>query len=74
MHGTWVSGKKIKANVRTRMNEDDTLRIGGSSRVYKLHWIPLSQAYDVSNPFVPPLDLAAAQEDKEEEIIIVRRL
>ncbi|XP_057533378.1 FHA domain-containing protein PS1 [Amaranthus tricolor] len=70
VHGTWVSGKKIKANVRTRMNEDDTLRIGGSSRVYKLHWIPLSQAYDVSNPFVPPLDLAAAQEDKEEEIII----
>lgn len=67
-----MSGKRINPDVRTRLNEDDTLRIGGSSRVYKLQWIPLSQAYDVSNPFVPPLDFVEPQEDEEEVIVKVR--
>ncbi|XP_021760453.1 FHA domain-containing protein PS1-like [Chenopodium quinoa] len=65
VHGTWVSDKRIEPNIRTRMNESDSLRIGGSSRVYKLHWIPLSQAYDVSNPFVPPLDFVQSQDEDE---------
>ncbi|KAL2893618.1 FHA domain-containing protein PS1 [Bienertia sinuspersici] len=53
VHGTWVSGKRIDPNIRTK--------------VYKLQWIPLSQAYDVSNPFVPPLDFVEPQEDEAEE-------
>ncbi|XP_021849410.1 FHA domain-containing protein PS1 [Spinacia oleracea] len=69
VHGTWISGRRIEPNIRTRMNESDSLRIGGSSRVYKLHWIPVSQAYDVSNPFVPPLDFVELPEDEDEEII-----
>ncbi|KMT20061.1 hypothetical protein BVRB_1g000800 [Beta vulgaris subsp. vulgaris] len=69
VHGTWVSGKRIEPNIRTRINENDTLRIGGSSRVYKLQWIPLSKAYDVSNPFVPPLDFVQLKQDEEEEIM-----
>ncbi|KAL2928701.1 FHA domain-containing protein PS1 [Bienertia sinuspersici] len=67
VHGTWVSGKRIDPNIRTKVNESDSLRVGGSSRVYKLQWIPLSQAYDVSNPFVPPVDFVEPQEDEAEE-------
>ncbi|KAK9713769.1 hypothetical protein RND81_06G050300 [Saponaria officinalis] len=68
VHGTWVSGRRIEPNIRTMVKEGDHLRIGGSSRVYKLHWIPLSLAYDVSKPFVPPLDLPDQHEDEDELI------
>ncbi|KAK7859638.1 uncharacterized protein LOC136070245 isoform X2 [Quercus suber] len=62
VHGTWVSDKKVEPGVRVELKEGDTVRVGGSSRVYRLHWIPLSCAYDSENPFVPP-----AFEDKEDE-------
>ncbi|KAF7141100.1 hypothetical protein RHSIM_Rhsim06G0097300 [Rhododendron simsii] len=61
VHGTWVSGKKIEAGVRVEMNEGDTMQLGGSSRVYKLHWVPLSRAYDMENPF--PLDVSGPVEE-----------
>lgn len=50
MHGTWVSGKRIETGDRVEMMEGDTLRVGGSSRVYRLHWVPLSCAYDFEGP------------------------
>ncbi|XP_009375297.2 LOW QUALITY PROTEIN: FHA domain-containing protein PS1 [Pyrus x bretschneideri] len=53
VHGTWVSDKKIEPGVRVELSEGDTLRLGGSSRVYSLHWIPMRQAYDFETPFVP---------------------
>lgn len=62
VHGTWVSDKKVEPGVRVELKEGDTVRVGGSSRVYRLHWIPFSCAYDSENPFVPP-----AFEDKEDE-------
>ncbi|KAH9625944.1 hypothetical protein KSS87_020364 [Heliosperma pusillum] len=68
VHGTWVSDKRIEPDNRTMVKEGDSLRIGGSSRVYKLHWIPLSQAYDVSKSFIPPLDFVEQQEDEDEII------
>ncbi|XP_074279557.1 FHA domain-containing protein PS1 isoform X2 [Silene latifolia] len=68
VHGTWVSDKRIEPDIRTKVEEGDSLRIGGSSRVYKLHWIPLSQAYDVSQSFVSPLDFVEQQEDEDEII------
>lgn len=59
-----MSGRKIEAGVSVEMKEGDTLRIGVSSRVYRLHWIPISQAYDLENPFVPQQE----REEEEQEI------
>ncbi|GAB2245261.1 hypothetical protein Droror1_Dr00000754 [Drosera rotundifolia] len=68
VHGTWVSGRRIEPRLKTKMNEGDMLRIGGSTRIYRLHWIPLSQAYDFENPFVPPLDLPGLDDEQDKEI------
>lgn len=43
------------------MNEGDTMQLGGSSRVYRLHWVPLSRAYDMENQF--PLDVSGPVEE-----------
>ncbi|GMH00314.1 hypothetical protein Nepgr_002153 [Nepenthes gracilis] len=67
VHGTWISGQMIEPKMRMELNEGDTLRIGGSSRLYRLHWIPLTQAYDFQNPFVPALDAPAPEEQKAKE-------
>lgn len=61
VHGTWVSGKRIEAVDGVEMKEGDTLRVGGSSRVYRLHWVPLSCAYDFEGP----------KEKKDDEVAIV---
>lgn len=66
VHGTWVSEKKIEPCFPVELTEGDTLKIGGSTRVYRLHWIPLSQAYDMDNPFVWPLVVPVAEEKEEE--------
>lgn len=52
VHGTWVCGKKIAPGIPVELQDGDVLQLGGSSRIYRLHWIPLSQAYDYDNPFV----------------------
>lgn len=67
VHGTWVSQKKIDPCVRVELKEGDSLRIGGSSRVYRLHWVPLSHAYDFGSPFVSASDVPMPEE-KEDEI------
>lgn len=71
VHGTWVSEKKIEAGVVVELSEGDTLRVGGSSRVYRLHWVPLSRAYDFENPFVSALDASGVDEEKEEEDLMI---
>ncbi|KAI3752732.1 hypothetical protein L2E82_24768 [Cichorium intybus] len=53
VHGAWVSGKRIQPGVPVKLKEGDTMKMGGSSRIYELHWVPLSQAFDVDDPFVP---------------------
>ncbi|KAI3759121.1 hypothetical protein L6452_06696 [Arctium lappa] len=65
VHGTWVSGKRIESGVPVKLKEGDTVRMGGSSRIYELHWVPLSQAYDVDDPFIPAV-YAFKQGCKEE--------
>ncbi|KAK7271024.1 hypothetical protein RJT34_26604 [Clitoria ternatea] len=67
VHGTWVSERKIEPMVSVEMKEGDTLRIGVSSRVYRLHWIPISQAYDLENPFLSQLDVVVEEEQEEED-------
>lgn len=69
VHGTWVSERRIEPGVPVELNEGDTIKIGGSTRVYRLHWVPLTQAYDEDNPFVSPMDLyfLSMAESKEVE-------
>ncbi|XP_060197062.1 uncharacterized protein LOC132626270 isoform X2 [Lycium barbarum] len=43
------------------------MKLGGSSREYMLHWIPISRAYDLENPFVAPLADAEPLEETEEK-------
>lgn len=43
------------------------MKLGGSSREYMLHWIPISRAYDLENPFVAPLGEAEPFEEMEEK-------
>lgn len=66
VHGTWVSDKKLVAGERVDLTEGDILRVGVSSRAYKLHWVPLSQAYDLEQSFVSASDVSLV-EGKEEE-------
>ncbi|KAJ0074579.1 hypothetical protein Patl1_37528 [Pistacia atlantica] len=54
VHGTWVSERKIESCVPVELNEGDTIKICGSTRIYRLHWIPLSHPYDMDKPFVSP--------------------
>ncbi|XP_047322717.1 FHA domain-containing protein PS1 [Impatiens glandulifera] len=67
VHGTRVSGVKIEPGVQIQLNEGDSLQLGGSSRIYRLHWIPLSFAYDLEKPFLPPLDTLLDTEEREGE-------
>ncbi|XP_010538917.1 PREDICTED: FHA domain-containing protein PS1 [Tarenaya hassleriana] len=70
VHGTWVSDQKIEAGTCVEVKEGDTIRIGGSTRIYRLHWIPLRRAYDMDNQFVSPLDIHAAKEQEEENRVL----
>ncbi|XP_055833730.1 FHA domain-containing protein PS1-like isoform X2 [Solanum dulcamara] len=67
VHGTWISGKKIESGVKVKLKEGDRMQLGGSSRVYRLHWVPISHAYDLENPFVPTLGESEPEESTEEE-------
>ncbi|KAE8674557.1 C2H2 and C2HC zinc fingers superfamily protein [Hibiscus syriacus] len=69
VHGTWVSGKKIDPGVAVELSEGDTIKLGGSTRVYKLHWIPMCRAYDMENPFVSAMDMAVEEEKEEERAV-----
>ncbi|XP_031371551.1 uncharacterized protein LOC116187095 isoform X1 [Punica granatum] len=64
VHGTWVSDKKIEPGERVELIEGDFLRVGGSTRVYRLHWVPVSQAYDLEQSSV--LASASVEERQEE--------
>ncbi|MCD7454157.1 hypothetical protein HAX54_023697 [Datura stramonium] len=67
VHGTWISGKKIESGVKVELKEGDRMQLGGSSRVYRLHWVPISHAYDLEYPFVPTLDESEPEESIQEE-------
>ncbi|XP_042486950.1 FHA domain-containing protein PS1-like [Macadamia integrifolia] len=65
-HGTWISGQNIEPQLVVELNEGDTLRLGASTRIYRLHWMPLSQAFNVENPFVSPSDALHHEEEEEQ--------
>ncbi|KAK1403659.1 hypothetical protein POM88_003264 [Heracleum sosnowskyi] len=66
VHGTWVSGKKVEPGVQVDLNEGDIVQLGGSSRRYMLHWVPMSRAYNSDVPFVPPMDVLMTVKEGEE--------
>lgn len=66
VHGTWVSGKKVEPGVQVDLNEGDIVQLGGSSRRYMLHWVPMSRAYNLDVPFVPPMDVLMTVKEAEE--------
>ncbi|KAL3335071.1 hypothetical protein AABB24_031336 [Solanum stoloniferum] len=43
------------------------MKLGGSRREYMLHWIPISRAYDLENPFVAPLGEAEPFKEMDEK-------
>lgn len=51
------------------LTEGDILRVGVSSRVYRLHWVPLSQAYDLDRSFVSASDVSLVEEMEEERTV-----
>uniref|UniRef100_A0A0D9XPI9 FHA domain-containing protein n=1 Tax=Leersia perrieri TaxID=77586 RepID=A0A0D9XPI9_9ORYZ len=61
VHGTWVSGQRIPPNTPVELAAGDILRLGGSKREYRLHWLSLREAFDMED-LLPPL----LEEDKEE--------
>ncbi|RID49789.1 hypothetical protein BRARA_H00565 [Brassica rapa] len=61
--GTWVRDEKVEADACVEVEEGDVIRIGASTRLYRLHWIPLSHAYDLDNPFVSSTLMEQDQED-----------
>ncbi|KAG8483665.1 hypothetical protein CXB51_022497 [Gossypium anomalum] len=69
VHGTWVSGKKIDPGLVVELNEGDTIKLGGSTRVYKLHWIPMSRAYDMENRYVSAMDVPLEEEKEEVKVM-----
>ncbi|XP_048226788.1 FHA domain-containing protein PS1 isoform X2 [Ricinus communis] len=52
------------------LKEGDTIRVGSSTRVYRLHWVPMKRAYDIENPFISPSDLAMIEEKEEETEVL----
>lgn len=71
MHGTWVADQKVEPDACVEVKEGDVIRIGGSTRIYRPHWIPLSRAYDSDNPFVPPSTPMEQDEELEAENLVV---
>ncbi|KAG5376033.1 hypothetical protein IGI04_040629 [Brassica rapa subsp. trilocularis] len=71
VHGTWVADQKVEPDACVEVKEGDVIRIGGSTRIYRLHWIPLSRAYDSDNPFVPPSIPMEQDEELEAENLVV---
>uniref|UniRef100_J3N6D2 FHA domain-containing protein n=2 Tax=Oryza brachyantha TaxID=4533 RepID=J3N6D2_ORYBR len=61
VHGTWVSGRRIPPNTPVELTAGDILRLGGSKREYRLHWLSLQEAFDMED-LLPPL----LEDDKEE--------
>ncbi|MFS8018880.1 putative transcription factor interactor and regulator FHA-SMAD family [Helianthus anomalus] len=72
VHGTWVSGKRIEPGVNVVLKEGDKVKIGASSRVYELHGVPCSRAYDVGEPLVPAVyTIKEGQEEEEMNQVVV---
>lgn len=68
MHGTCVSGKRIEPGVMMELVPGDTLKLGESSRLYRLDWVPISFAYEVNDPFVPQPNLLDTVDEETDQV------
>ncbi|KAK8958514.1 hypothetical protein KSP40_PGU011272 [Platanthera guangdongensis] len=66
VHGTWVSGKRIEPNTPVELCEGDTFRLGASTRIFHLHWMPLSHAFEMEMPMSPLIEEASDPMDSDE--------
>ncbi|KAL0909820.1 hypothetical protein M5K25_020718 [Dendrobium thyrsiflorum] len=69
VHGTWVSGKKIQPNIPVELIEGDTIRLGASMRIYCLHWMPLSHAFEMEKPMSPLMEEASDFVNNDEALL-----
>lgn len=42
VHGTWVCGERATPQVPLTLGQNDTFKLGASSRVYTVQWVPFS--------------------------------
>lgn len=61
-----MSGKKIQPNIPIELIEGDTIRLGASTRIYRLHWMPLSHAFEMEKPMSPLIEEATDFIDNDE--------
>ncbi|KAJ0232784.1 PIN domain-containing protein [Hirschfeldia incana] len=65
--GTWVRDERVEGDDCVEVEEGDVIRIGASTRLYRLHWVPLSHAYDLDNPFVSDNTISKAESQADTE-------
>ncbi|GJU22191.1 FHA domain-containing protein PS1 [Tanacetum coccineum] len=66
LHGTWVCGMRVKPGVFVRLKEGDTVKIGGSSRLYELHWVPVNTLSESCDVYVVKQGESENQDEKDD--------
>ena len=52
--------------MHVELKDGDTIRVGGSTRLYRLRWVPLSCAFDSEKLFFSMSDVVVIKDSKEE--------
>lgn len=55
--------QKIEPQVPVEIKDGDTLRLGASTRMYRLQWVSFSRVFEIENPIN---SVAPIPEEKEE--------
>lgn len=61
--------QKIEPQVPVELKEGDTLRLGASTRMYRLQWVSFSHVFEVENP----INSSAPIPEEKEEAYQVRK-
>lgn len=64
-----MSEQKIEPQVPVELKEGDTLRLGASTRMYRLQWVSFSHVFEVENP----INSSAPIPEEKEEAYQVRK-
>ncbi|CDY59051.1 BnaC07g48210D [Brassica napus] len=67
-HGTWVRDHKVEPDACVEVKEGDVIRIGCSTRQYRLNWIPVSLAYAKDNLLLDRIIEAHNQKSQTDDI------
>ncbi|MCL7033952.1 hypothetical protein MKW94_024649 [Papaver nudicaule] len=73
-HGTWINDRKIEPQVRVDLNEGDTLRLGASTRVYRLHWVPRTLDLGYSPNLGYPFSIQEEDEINENDDLVTHEI